>query len=244
MKYTASSFAIAAFSLVGAQAATIVWDNAAPTSSQNIVTDSSVLISNVLSAWNFTHQDTADKTTNGVTFKGIDSRDGTPLSATSGSFTLAQAATGDARDADYWNGPATDAGFEDIMQGWGGKLWNQGSATLTLSGLTAETDYRVQFFYSASNANNTKQTTVDIDGSATDGRILANPDDGGLNDGLGQYIVGTLTTGIGETSSTITISGAGELSAMAIGTITPVPEPSSLALLGLGGLAFARRRRS
>lgn len=226
-----------AASSIGLQAATIVWDNADPSNTENIVTDSSVMISSVIGAWNLDDNSGAhpDRVVGSVTFKNIYS--GGATSVSSGGLTI-EHELGDGF-AVPWSGTET-GDFAVVMGTQGAKDWRGATHAMTLSGLTENTSYRIQFLYSASNEGSGTSTTIDIDGSATDGVVQADPGHGGANDGLGQYIVGTMSTGASETEAVITYTGKAQVSAI---IVSAVPEPSSAALLGLGGLALILRRR-
>lgn len=231
---------VLATSSIGAQAATIAWDNADPSDTENIVTDSSVIIADVISAWNVddnggTHP---DRVVGSVTFKNI--YDGAPATVASGPLSMTHSLVDGFAVA--WNGTEVGNDFSVVMGTQAGNSWNGAAHSMTLSGLAENTDYRIQFLYSAENEGSGTVTNIDIDGSAIDGVVQADPGHGGANDGLGQYIVGTLSTGAGETSAVINYTGKAQMSAIVVGTVS-VPEPSSAALLGLGGLALILRHR-
>ncbi len=113
--------------------------------------------------------------------------------------------------------------------------------TLTINGLTIGQTYELQWWLNASQYN----------GSGTGFRTTASAplpvtlDDNTTNaiGGVGQTVVGTFTAG--DTFETITFTGADSTQAPTINAFQfrAVPEPSSLALLALGGLLAAAGRR-
>lgn len=108
---------------------------------------------------------------------------------------------------------------------------------LTLSGLQANTQYKIQII-----------GIHDLRGGGISTRTTQFQDnDGGLASatltrGTGGWVIGTFTTGAAETAFTIDAIGPTDPGAAAV-VLRVVPEPSSTALLGLGGLALILRRR-
>jgi hypothetical protein len=138
--------------------------------------------------------------------------------------------------ADTWgnwgfNGAISSVGgtFETVLD------WNLGdedaplSSTLTLSNLGIGTQYQIQFF-----------------AAATASRLETISGSGNLNTRIGgkegQFVVGTFTAD--ATSQLLTVSGPVEFVVANALTIGVIPEPATLGLLALGGLAVIRRRKS
>ena len=120
---------------------------------------------------------------------------------------------------------------------------NSNNITITLSGpaISASTDYIMTFYAydEAENRNTSFIATGDTTG-ATLGPVNA-PADSDITS-LGQFAVtGTFNSGA---SGVLTFNAAGPSRAVINGLeISAVPEPSTTALLGLGGLALILRRR-
>lgn len=154
---------------------------------------------------------------NGVSFSGSDG---------SGSYWTGQGrpSTGDATLDDILN---THAAFGNDSDPW----------KLAISGLLPNTEYMIQII-----------GIHDARGSGISDRTTSFQDqDGGfasatLTRGNGGWVTGTFTTGAAETSFTIDALGSTDPGASAV-VLRVIPEPSAAALLGLGGLVLALRRR-
>lgn len=207
--------AVAAMALVGgASAATITWGSAF---SINSASD----ISNAGSAFLADSMGGGTPTVNGVVFQDV---------LDPGPFF----------DPNLWTTPTGDPGLDDILDSHdnvdGGAPYE-----LTLTGLTNGTLYQVQFI-----------SVYDLRGCCS-GRTQT------LGDGNGNFTGPTFVRSSGGSAiGTFTADGstqlievfadpnnpAGNTDAGIAGIVVRVvPEPGSLALLGLGGLAMLRRRR-
>jgi len=111
---------------------------------------------------------------------------------------------------------------------------DDGAIILTLNGLTVGAEYSVQLVAPADNRNATiAARTVTLDGQTSLVRS---------NGTAVEFAVGTFTADAATQAITIDGSNGGGYSALVLAQET-VPEPGSLALLGLGGLMIVRRRR-
>lgn len=167
------------------------------------------------------------------------------------------------------SGSFTDAGVVSLIEGavFGGGTGAPTTPSLTFSNLTIGDDYFIQVLLNDARTNGTRDSdwqtgfsdgvNNDIGGGA-DTRVafanLNNRDPVTLVGELsGDYITGTFTAmtttqtfaldGTRDGASTFS-AGQAQINALQLRTIpAAIPEPSSLALLGLGGLFLANRRR-
>ena len=147
---------------------------------------------------------------------------------------------------------------------WGGSvnMWNAGSATLKLGGLTANTEYTVYLFSARANTDNNNSggsvkwtSTSDVDWSVwmLGDSGAAEEADGstvwfdGDHDGKNASIVEvTFTTGAEQTSISFSTGNSQRftLNGIVVDQGSTIPEPSAFGLLaGLGALALVASRR-
>jgi len=161
-------------------------------------------------------------------------------SATDNGVTLTMAGAGGVRTRTL---EAVDVGhpYADVLSD---TAFSNGTMTFDFTGLDANTDYAVTVFMLDADFNNIDEADWYL-GSPTTGTFLYN----WKNDSL------TLRDGVDirDVSATADGSGAITLSAQHVGgsngirangfIVTVIPEPASMALLGVGGLLIAGRGR-
>ncbi len=109
--------------------------------------------------------------------------------------------------------------YQSILNGIACNLYQ---VNLTLGGLTPEQTYLFQYWVNYSSMVGYIYNTSLTLGSAST-TLAANPS--GQNGGVGQYVIGTLTTGAGETSATITLMTTQDLTSVNALQVRTVPEP-------------------
>lgn len=114
------------------------------------------------------------------------------------------------------------------------------SAVITIDGLDNSKTYDLLFYGSRGNGQSANQTWTITKGSGGGGPVTHAS---GLNSTTVVDWNNVSTDGNNVIEFTITATGDGQAGAINFGQIIEVPEPSSLALLSLGGLLIARRRR-
>ena len=124
------------------------------------------------------------------------------------------------------------------------------TAFFNLAGLTTGHTYELQFFVNDSRGAFGPGHTETLTGGA--GSVVLNYNAGGEG-GLGQFVTGAF---VADNSGTASLAATGNVSTQVngfqyrdLGVVTPAPEPSQaavlgLGLLGVGGLALRARRRS
>lgn len=240
MKITIQSLvALGAFSSASLQAATIAWGTATTVAGASDVSTSGT----VKQALSF-GTSTATITVNTVAFTGVSTAQlggaGTgegPVVFGSGegaiSFTEppGNSITGD----EVFLGNTGDTGYNTLMQG--AAFTNVGTQmTLRLQGLVNTQQYEIQFWsVDGRSIDIPERTTTYTTGANSVGLIQ------GIRPGVnGQWVTGTFTADGTTQNIDVTSVGSALINAY---QLRAIPEPSSVALLGLSGLAVILRRR-
>lgn len=148
-------------------------------------------------------------------------------------------------NAGQLNGGTTgDAGFDTLLDNlsFGGGT----STTIDLGAFTSGNVYEVQVFYTDQRVGGLNDRVMTY-GSSTGGGTVdleADPNNA-AGSPFGQFAIGTFTADGTDPDLSLATNGFGNahITAWQVRDITPVPEPSSTALLGLGGVALILRRR-
>ena len=225
-----SASVLGGIAMRSADAATITWGSATTISGTTDVNTEGTLFA----ASSFGSNSV---TVNGVTFDAWSPVPSGTAGVTSGNFTLLQPDTGFAilnafgSSAPPFSGLPTEYQnlLSDSIYSFG-----PGSSTVTVSGLTNGQEYSIQFWANDSRA--AISATQTVDGNTLD--VNTTNADGGV----GQWISGTFTAD--GTSQNFNVSSGSNNYYSAI-QVRAVPEPSSLAGLGVIGIGLAAviRRR-
>jgi hypothetical protein len=217
-----------------AAAAPITWSPATNISGDTDVSTDGTLVA----AFNIGAPDVPTTTVNGVTFTGLGLSGKT---FTSGNFTFSHS-NPNASFLFNDNDGSTNPPFSTLSAPYQALLSSiAGGApfTLTINGLTVGRGYEFEWWSSVS-----AQPLSGILDTATAGNgVSLNIDTTGQVGGIGQFAIGTFTADgpaevIQFTGGPLTFLDGFELR-----DVSAVPEPSSLALLALGGAAVAGWRR-
>lgn len=186
----------------------------------------------LIEAANFGHG--SDITVNGVTFGSVPG--GNPSGA---SFTVT--------DAPQVDDGLGNSGIDDLFFT---EVWvNGGTPTLTVTGLNPSATYLIQVLHgeprsccAATWANNTVATDVDAASNVPSFNI-GNGTNGQNPPGAGDIAIITAQVSGATNFTYVATGGGGRGGSLAGFQVRLIPEPSSMFLLGCGGLVLLRRRR-
>ncbi len=218
----------------GVKAAPINWGPAT-----NITGDTDVSrAGTLLGAFNIGGPGVGSTTVNGVTFTGL-GLSGTSVTSGNFTFSLPTGWTGNNNEGGSGSPPFSNlsASYQTLLNSQAGDFSTP--ATITISGLVPGHTYQFEWWNDVGSGFPAYVTTATAGNSVS---LLSNTS-GGAFGGLGQFAIGTFTAD--STTETITFSGPVQdtLNGLEFREVTAVPEPTSLALLGLGGLGLAAWRR-
>ena len=217
MKTTMSLAAAIAGLSLSANAATVLWQTPVTASG-----DGAADVHNSTSTLEYAYQ--YGSLSGALTIGGVTFADVADTSSASTSFRSAVAAN---QQGNIGVIPGTTGNYETFLRqnvaaGASSNPW-------TLHGLTSGNDYLLQLWVADVRFGSTQTQTFTSGGNTTDPIFIK----------TGQYVIGTFTAD--ATTQEVTMNG-NIMNGMQLRHI-PVPEPSTTALLGLGGLALILRRR-
>lgn len=217
--------AVAASATLGwttqSQAATIVWGPVLPVD----VNDASQISTTGTAILAFQPSNQGDNTVNGVAFLNNQTQNGVTLS------------TNNLNGANGFTGGSLNTYQRLLDGGW----YGSGTSSITFSGLTVGQQYLFQFWVADFRAPSDPVRSETLTAGNTSGTLTW------LNAAAGSasYVIGTFTA---DGDQTITMNGTDapqfntQVNALQLRAV-PVPEPTSLALAGLGVLGMLGIRR-
>ena len=158
------------------------------------------------------------------------------------------------RYGSFANPGTLDSNYNYLLQTAEYNNWNGSSSVLSLTwgGMTAGNTYQLEFWVQDGRNGGTVDRSETLTGGANTSDALTYGFAGG---GAGHFILGTFVAD-GTGTETLTVNGAGggpnnpsaQVNLLQLRDITPVPEPATVALAGMGACAmfygFRRKNRA
>jgi hypothetical protein len=226
------------------QAATVVWSTitAITTSTDVVTTGTTVLAAHA--KWN----PAVNETVNGVTFTATPNNN-VAQSFTAGAVTLAFNTSNVINDSNVFLGSKQLAGADaDSYERTVSNAWEfNGGGTMTLTGLTLNQEYLVQFWVADFREyTNDRAATIGSAGTTINTSPLLSylGGDGTNSDsGRGVFITGTFTADGTTQAFPINVAGVDNTASINAFQLRAIPEPTAALLGSLGLLGLLRRRR-
>ena len=134
--------------------------------------------------------------------------------------------------------------YDDLVDGaiFGGSGFtsNGGIIRLRLLGLDSDQEYAVQLWTHDGRSDGSGRSTTVSDAESGGNSVSLDHNSTDATGGLGQFVVGTFTADGATQDIFIYAANSAQFNAV---QLRAVPEPGSLALMGLGGLCLLKRRR-
>jgi hypothetical protein len=179
----------------------------------------------------------ADVTVNAVTFAGL-TYPFMATTVTSGNFTFTESPSHLLAESGFGSGSAPfntlSANYQTLLS-TAMSTDDNNTITLTMSGLAIGQQYEFQWWLNDANSPSsgflttaTATSSVSLDDNTTD-----------ANGGVGQFVIGTFTAN--ATAQTIAFNGTNSTQAPTIDALQlrAIPEPSTMSILLLGGVAIS-----
>ncbi len=147
----------------------------------------------------------------------------------------------------FWGTSTPDTNYNSLLS-YGTYGYNSDNKSFSWGGMTEGHTYLIQLWISdPRNINNSRAATVSS-GAGDISAILNYPADGS---GQGNYLIGTFVAGASGSQSIVIdpsqngddSAGSAQVNLVQVRDLGIIPEPSSLALAGLGMLGLLGRRR-
>ncbi|WP_035606543.1 PEP-CTERM sorting domain-containing protein [Haloferula sp. BvORR071] len=147
----------------------------------------------------------------------------------------------------YWGPSTADANYNELLK-YGAFVYSSESRGFSWGGMTPGHTYLVQLWISDPRNINSSRSAVISSGAGDLSAVLNYPADGS---GPGQFIIGTFVAAANGSQSILIDpsqngdpnGGSAQINLVQVRDLGVIPEPSCMALAGLGALGLLRQRR-